>query len=45
MRHLGFSCDDLPEREHLNRSGTTDCEHGRRTPNLDTLIRVASGSG
>jgi transcriptional regulator with XRE-family HTH domain len=42
---LGWSQEDLAERAHLNRSYTTDLENGRRTPNLDTLLRVAKALG
>ena len=40
-RRLGWSQEELSEHAHLNRSYVTDLENGRRTPNLDTLLRVS----
>lgn len=41
-KKLGLSQEALAERAGLNRSYVTDLECGRRTPNLDTLLRVAT---
>lgn len=44
-KRLGWSQEELAEQAGLNRAYVTDLENGRRTPNLDTLVRVAKGLG
>jgi transcriptional regulator with XRE-family HTH domain len=43
-RH-GWSQEELAERAELNRAYVTELESGRRTPNLDTLLRVSRALG
>ena len=44
-KRQGWSQEELAERADLNRAYVTDLERGRRTPNLDTLLRLAGAFG
>lgn len=44
-KRLGWSQEVLAEHADLGRSYVTELEGGNRTPNLDTLLRVAEALG
>lgn len=41
----GWSQEELAERAEMSRAYVTDLENGKRTPNLDTLVRMAAAFG
>lgn len=41
----GWSQEDLAEACDLHRSYVTELENGHRTPNLGTLLQIATGLG
>lgn len=44
-KRLGWSQETLAENAELSRAYVTELEGGNRTPNLDTLMRVAKALG
>lgn len=44
-KRVGWSQEELADQTGLNRAYVSDLENGRRTPNLDTLARLANAFG
>jgi transcriptional regulator with XRE-family HTH domain len=44
-RHANLSQQDIVHRTGLDRSSYQDIEHGRASPRVDTLLRIADAIG